>query len=600
MDRTTNPKICSARSRQRTVRRFVGLVFPFSLALREKIWTKGRLSLAFVVLAFSLALGTRPVLAQVVGAPPPQVWGPRPQPSPEAQRKVQDLIGELVGTDLTLDLDPRRSKILRTKKPVTRVSITNPDVLEVTQFSPTEFELIGTRIGQTNLTLWFAGAGGQGEGEMLRYLVRVFPDQGPEDQQTIEYSELERRINELFPNSSVQLIPVADKLIVRGEARDSREAGEIVAILRGESGESKAAGATNPAGAANPQLAPGAVPPAGAANPQNGGPPLQMGPAANLFPGRSGRRPSTVINMLDVPGEMQVMLKVRVAELSRSALRNIGSQLNLNFGDFSLNSNFGMGGAFSAVLNGKNVQLTIDAIATNSYGKVLAEPNLVTLSGNPASFIAGGEFAVPTAVGVNGIGAVSTNFQGFGAQLQFTPTVLDKDRIRLQVAPTFSSINAANTVNGIPGLNTRAVTTTVELREGQWLAIAGLIQDEQTGAKSGVPFLSDIPYLDFFFSNRSVTRDETELLVLVSPELVHPLEPEEAPLVLPGMEVTEPGNWAEFIVGDYEGKTACEHRGTVFPIDQQHLREARIDAKREARYQRSENCYIEGPHGFSQ
>jgi pilus assembly protein CpaC len=89
-------------------------------------------------------------------------------------------------------------------------------------------------------------------------------------------------------------------------------------------------------------------------------------------------------------------------------------------------------------------------------------------------------------------------------------------------------------------------------------------------------------------------------LVLVSPELVHPLEPEEAPLVLPGMEVTEPGNWAEFIVGDYEGKTACEHRGTVFPIDQQHLREARIDAKREARYQRSENCYIEGPHGFSQ
>ena len=97
------------------------------------------------------------------------------------------------------------------------------------------------------------------------------------------------------------------------------------------------------------------------------------------------------------------------------------------------------------------------------------------------------------------------------------------------MAPTFSSLNAANTVNGIPGLNTRAVTTTVELREGQWLAIAGLIQDQQTGSKSGVPWLGDIPYLDFFFSNRSVQRDETELLVLVSPELVHPLEPEEAP-----------------------------------------------------------------------
>ncbi len=534
------------------------------------------------------------------------MWGPAAKPSAEAQHKAQELIGELIGTDLTLDLDPRRSKILRAKKPVSRVSITNPEVLEVTQFSPTEFELIGTRIGQTNLTFWFAGAGGQGEGEMLRYLVRVYPNLGTEEQQKIEYGELERRINELFPNSAVQLIPVADKLIVRGEAHDSREAGEIMAILRGERGELKAAGAANPQGAAAATpaaggvLAAGGVPPAGGVNAEGGGPPIEEGTAVTLFPGRRARPPTTLINMLDIPGEMQVMLKVSVAELSRTALRNIGSQLNLNFGDFSLNSNFGLGGAFNAVLSTKDVMLTIDAIATNSYGKILAEPNLVTLSGSPASFIAGGEFAVPTAVGVNGIGAVSTNFQGFGAQLQFTPTVLDKDRIRLQVAPTFSSLNTANTVNGIPGLNTRAVVTTVELHEGQWLAIAGLIQDQQTGSKSGVPWLDEIPYLDFFFSNRSVTRDETELLVLVSPELVHPLEPEEAPLVLPGMEVTEPGNWAELIVGDYEGRLGCEHRSTTAPIDLQHLREARIDARQEARYQRSEDRYLEGPHGFSQ
>ena len=599
-----------------------GLTVLFPVSVREMVVDWGRrfvgLAFYFSALACLLALAARPVGAQVVGPPAPQVWGPPPTPSPEAQRKAQDLIGELIGTDLTLDLDPRRSKILRTKKPVSRISITNPDVLEVTQFSPTEFELIGTRIGQTNLTLWFAGAGQQDGGQMLRYMVRVYPDQSGEVQQTVEYGELERRINELFPNSSVQLIPVADKLIVRGEARDSREAGEIMSILRGESGEVKttaaatAAEAVNPQGAVNPQLAgvnpqlagvnpqlaQAATP--GLVNPQTGGPPIREGAPVTLFPGKPARPLNNIINMLDIPGEMQVMLKVRVAELTRTALRNVGSQLNLNFGDFSLNSNFGMGSAFSAVLNSKNVQLTIDAIASNSYGKVLAEPNLVTLSGSPASFIAGGEFAVPTAVGVNGIGAVSTNFQGFGAQLQFTPTVLDKDRIRLQVAPTFSSLNAANTVNGIPGLNTRAVTTTVELREGQWLAIAGLIQDQQEGAKAGIPFLSDIPYLDFFFSNRHVQRDETELLVLVSPELVHPLEPEEAPLVLPGMEVTEPGNWAEFFVGDYEGRTGCEHRGTTSPVDRQHLREARIDAKQEARYQRSEDRYLEGPHGFSQ
>lgn len=566
MDQTTNLKTCSASRRWRARRRLVGL---------------GCLWFA----AFCLAMAARSGVAQVVGAPPPQVWGPAATPSPEAQRKARELVGELIGTELPLDLDPRHSKILRTKKPVSRISVTNPEVLEVTQFSPTEFELIGVRTGQTNLTLWFADAGGQGVGEMLRYMVRVYPDQSAEERQTIEYGELERRINELFPNSSVQLIPVADKLIVRGEARDSREAGQIMAILRGESGELKTAGGANPQGEANPE---------------GGGPPIREGPAATLLPGKPGRRPTSLINMLDIPGEMQVMLKVRVAELSRTALRNIGSQLNLNFGDFSLNSNFGLGGAFNAVLNSKDVQLTIDAIATNSYGKVLAEPNLVTLSGNSASFIAGGQFAVPTAVGVNGIGAVSTNFQGFGAQLLFTPTVLDKDRIRLQVAPTFSSINAANTVNGIPGLDTRAVVTTVELREGQWLAIAGLIQDELQGSKSGVPWLGDLPYLSFLFSNRHVQRNETELLVLVSPELVHPLEPEEAPLVLPGMEVTEPGNWAQYLVGDIEGRFGCEHRGTSSPADQQHLRETRIDARREVRYQRSEDRYIEGPHGFSQ
>ena len=535
------------------------------------------------------------------------MFGPAAKPSLEAQRKAKELIGGLIGTDLTLDLDPRHSKILRTKKPVSRVSITNPEVLEVTQFSPTEFEIIGTHIGQTSLTLWFGGPGEPGGGEMLRYLVRVYPDLGIEEQQKVEYSELERRINELFPNSYVQLIPVADKLIVRGQARDSREAGEIMAILRGEHGELKPAAQGQAVVAGQgmvtaPGIVPGlgVLPSLGVGNPETGGPPVREGPAAGLFSNYPARRPTTVINMLDIPGEMQVMLKVRVAELSRSALRSIGAKLNLSFDNFNLNSSFGLGGAFNAVLNTKDVMLTIDAISTNSYGKVLAEPNLVTLSGNAASFIAGGEFAVPTAVGVNGIGAVSTNFQGFGAQLQFTPTVLDKDRIRLQVSPTFSSINMTNAVNGIPGLNTRAVTTTVELREGQWLAIAGLIQDEQNGSKSGVPWLGDLPYIGVLFSNRSVTRDETELLVLVSPELVRPLEPEEAPLVLPGMEVTEPGNWAEFLVGDYEGRFGCEHRSTTAPVDQQHLREMRIDARREARYQRSEDRYLEGPHGFSQ
>src|SRR4029079_284863 len=194
------------------------------------------------------------------------------------------------------------------------------------------------------------------------------------------------------------------------------------------------------------------------------------------------------------------------------------------------------------LLSGGDVSLLLQAVSSNSYSKVLAEPNLVPLSGRTASFIAGGQFAVPTAVGIGGVQAATTFFQGFGTQLIFTPSVIDKDRIRLSVAPTVSSLNQSNAVNGIPGLNTRSTYTTVEIREGQWLAIAGLIQDAQTGSNARLPILGEIPVLNLLFSNKSIKRDETELIILVGPELVHPMEGEQVPLLLPGMEVTEPTN----------------------------------------------------------
>lgn len=508
-------------------------------------------------------------------SPARKAWGPIRSPSPEAQAKAQSLIAGTIEPELTLEIDPRYSKLLRTKKPVARVSITNPEILEVVQFSPTEFELIGGTTGETSLTMWFAGDG-QAIGEVLRYLVRVSPNESISDRRALEYGDLERKLSELFPNSLIQLIPLADKLIVRGQARDTQEAAEIMSVVSGEEG----VGAQG-TGTYGTNI-------------------LRGGAAVQPYGSRSGLPSSHIINMLNVPGELQVMLKVRVAELSRSALREMGSTLHLNFGDFAFNSALGFGGAVSAVLNTKDVQLTLEALSTNSYSKILAEPNLVTLSGHPAYFIAGGEFAVPTVVGVEGASGISTTFRGFGTQLTFTPTVMDKDRIRLQVAPSFSTLNQNNAVEGIPGLDTRAVLTTVDLREGQWLAIAGLIQDQQEGSKIRVPGLGDIPVLDTLFSHRRVKRDETELLVLVSPELVHPLEPEEAPLILPGMEVTEPTDCKFFLTGAYEGQPGCDHRSTVSPIVQRQLLAARREAKAQARYQRSEDRYVQGAHGFSE
>ena len=248
------------------------------------------------------------------------------------------------------------------------------------------------------------------------------------------------------------------------------------------------------------------------------------------------------------------------------------------------------------MLDSEHVRFVLEALSSNSYSKVLAEPNLVTLNGHPAFFLAGGEFAVPVFVtNFQGeVAAASSTFRSFGTQLTFTPTILDKDRIRLQVTPSLSSINEENTVAGIPGLNSRSVATTVDLREGQWLAIAGLLLDEQIGSKSRVPFLGDIPVLDAFFSSKQVQREETELLVLVSPELVHPLEAEEAPSILPGMEVTEP-NDCDFFVGGYEeGDPNCDFRSTVWPLQQRAMLEAHCEAKRQAHYQHTENYFIQG------
>ncbi|MEE8450934.1 MAG: pilus assembly protein N-terminal domain-containing protein [Thermoguttaceae bacterium] len=499
------------------------------------------------------------------------VWGAAAEASPEALANADALIDWIVEPEITLDVDPRRSKIIRTKRPVSRVSVTDPQILEVVQFSPSEFELIGGLTGQTSLTFWFEQPGQPSR--MLRYLVRVSPNEAIEDRRKIEYHVLEKKINELFPDSMVQLIPVADKLIIKGQPRDAAAAAQILALVRGQ--------APDPSGGLG----------AGAR--------LNKGLAAQPFPGTSELPPASVINLMQVTGEMQVLLKVRVAELSRTALREMGSEFNIDAGDFLFDSFLGISGPVRAVLDADEVRFLLEALSTNSYSKILAEPNLVTLSGHTAYFLAGGEFAVPVVVGVEGAAAVTTSFRAFGTQLTFTPTVLDKDRIRLVVAPSFSSINEANTVDGIPGLDTRSVSTTVDLREGQWLAIAGLLQDQQAGSIVRVPWLGDIPVLGTLFSKREIRREETELLVLVSPELVHPLEAEEAPLILPGMEVTEPGDLDFFVGGRYEGHPNCEHRSTVWPLHQRTMLEARCEAKRQARYQHSENYFIQGAHGFS-
>jgi pilus assembly protein CpaC len=213
--------------------------------------------------------------------------------------------------------------------------------------------------------------------------------------------------------------------------------------------------------------------------------------------------------------------------------------------------------------------------------RLLSEPTLVTMSGTPATFVAGGEFAVPTIVGTAGLNAVTTDFRSFGAIVSFLPTVIDKDHIRLRVSPEFSQINTGLSVGNTPGLNTRAVNTTVEMREGQTLAIAGLLEDNMKTSNKG-----NMPFLYPFIGQRDVSRNETELLILVTPELIHPMDPEEVP-PLPGFDITEPDNWQFFVGAKIEGNPTRDFRSTVWP----RLRQ---------RYNSGGTSMISGPFGHGQ
>jgi pilus assembly protein CpaC len=513
--------------------------------------------------------------------------------SPESRAKIDALVSDVAEHEAELEVVKRRSKLIRTKQDVFRIAVADQSVVEVVQFSPREIAIIGTETGTTTLTLWFGNQ--QVGGDVLSYLVTVTHDTAIDDQRRIEYAELERMINALFPNSKVRLVPVADKLIVRGQARDAEEATQIMSIIRGEAIDQNG----------------------GLIGPGVNGALVSQGVATTPFPAASDLPASNVISMLEVPGEMQVMLKVRIAELKRSAVRALGADFEVDSGNFFFSSILSGTSNIVSIFDDGEVSTFFTAFTSNGTMKVLAEPNLVTLSGHTASFIAGGEFAVPTVVGVAGAEAVSTQFRGFGTRLTFTPTVIDKDRIRLEVAPEFSALNAGNSVQGIPGLDTRAAFTTVDMREGQWLAIAGLLQDQQDGESVRVPLLGDIPLLGIAFSQKTLSRDESELIVLVSPELVHPMDAEEAPPLLPGTDVTEPDDIDFYLHGLLEGRQCCHHRSTVWPQYRFGLHEKKhCDDEscpnyggeivypnapvNHVDYARRERYYLQGAHGFSE
>jgi pilus assembly protein CpaC len=183
-------------------------------------------------------------------------------------------------------------------------------------------------------------------------------------------------------------------------------------------------------------------------------------------------------------------------------------------------------------------------------------------------------------------------FVPFGVQLAFTPYITDRDRIRLDIAAAVSTRdNSGGTAIGgsnVPGLNTRNFSTTVELREGQTLAVAGLIQNNLGATSDRVPGLGDLPIIGNLWKFDRITTGEQELVVLITPELVHPMEPKEIP-PLPGSDLFEPGDLEFYLLGRLESRRSYDYRSTVMS-----------DIHRMARYRHCENLYIIGPHGHAE
>jgi pilus assembly protein CpaC len=278
-----------------------------------------------------------------------------------------------------------------------------------------------------------------------------------------------------------------------------------------------------------------------------------------------------VINNISVGGVHQVMLKVKLMEVSRTKMRALGIDwgfLGSDGGSVTSTASGILEGAetlsFTVFHGGDSLFGVLEALEEHGLGKILAEPVLTTISGRPARFHVGGEIGyLVSQPGVNQANTVE--FRPFGTEVDFLPIVLGNGNIRLEVRPKVSQIDQTLGESDIPGFRTRTVDTGVEMKSGQTLALAGLIQQQVRAENRGIPVLSQVPYLGIPFRRVVEEVDEVELLIVVTPEYVDPLDPHQVPPCGPGMFTTSPSSHELYHHGYLEVPTCPD--GTCGPMN---------------------------------
>ncbi len=455
---------------------------------------------------------TGSALAQVAPGGQAQSQAPNPVTQPQAPPSGQVEAGaqEAAPETQSLHILEGRSVVINLQARLRRVMISNPAILQTLTTSPTQVVVTAKAPGSTSLVLWDE----TGHARILD----VYSD--------VDVSNLRDALQTAFPKEHVQVEAQQDKIVLSGNVTDSAVADEMVKTAQAFS--------------------------------------------------------KNVVNLL-IPGPTphmkQIMLKVRFAEVDRNKLQAFGINLfstgaartpgAISTGQFSPPVSQGsVSGSFppaaglppgtkvtssftvSDLLNififrpDLNLGATIRDLETNSVLQILAEPNLMAMSGQPARFLAGGEFPFPVVQGGTNVTAVTIQFRPFGVRLEFTGTIQPDNTIRLKVSPEVSTLDFANGLNvsgfTVPAMSTRRAETEIELKDGQSFGMAGLLDQRTTAQFNKVPGIGDIPILGQLFRSRQVTRAHTELLVMVTPTIVDPLAaavagPEQPKEVLPNL-----------------------------------------------------------------
>lgn len=422
-------------------------------------------------------------------APPPET--PILAPVPATMQDTSNDLSVSVGKSIVLDL----------ARPVVRIVVGTGGYADSTAISPTQVLVNGVKAGETTLILWDMGGGRQ------FFNVTVRPS-------TYEMSDklegVRRELRIALPGQNIMVNEEGGTLFLRGTADDliSSDRAVTIASIAGK-----------------------------------------------------------VVNLLNVkvPAQQpQILLKVRFASMDRSKGKQMGVNLfSTGFGNTIGSTSTGQysqpnvltsgtGGGIATVANdlnlfafypGINLGATIQALASKGMIQILAEPNVLTENGKQASFLAGGQFPYPViqSAGTGGAVPITIQFREYGIRLSFLPTITPRGTIRLQVAPEVSALDYANavTVAGYvePALTVRSVNTEVELQDGQSFAIGGLLDNRDTETWEKIPFLGDIPILGKLFQSMSTTKSNTELIVIVTPEIISPVPAGQTiptPKVAPG------------------------------------------------------------------